>query len=98
MIRKTFLLLAVMMLSLFAEAALPDVKFRRLDTRNGLSNSQVNCVFRDSRGFVWVGTAGEDLLLEYARHDHHARQLYRANHGRRRGTSVAEAGYELLCL
>ena len=57
MIRKTFLLLAVMMLSLFAEAALPDVKFRRLDTRNGLSNSQVNCVFRDSRGFVWVGTA-----------------------------------------
>ena len=48
MIRKTFLLLAVMMLSLFAEAALPDVKFRRLDTRNGLSNSQVNCVFRDS--------------------------------------------------
>ena len=57
MIRKSFLLLAVLLLSLFAEAAVPDIKFRRLDTRNGLSNSQVNCVYRDSRGFVWVGTA-----------------------------------------
>ncbi len=37
--------------------AIPDMKFRRLDTRDGLSNSQVNCVFRDSRGFLWMGTA-----------------------------------------
>lgn len=36
---------------------LPDAKFRRLDTRDGLSNSQVNCVLRDSRGFVWIGTS-----------------------------------------
>ena len=36
---------------------MPDAKFRRLDTRDGLSNSQVNCVYRDSRGFVWMGTA-----------------------------------------
>ena len=38
-------------------ARIPDVKFRRLDTADGLSNSQVNCIFRDSRGFIWVGTA-----------------------------------------
>lgn len=38
-------------------ALLPDAKFRRLDTRDGLSNSQVNCVLRDSRGFVWFGSA-----------------------------------------
>ena len=38
-------------------ALLPDAKFRRLDTRDGLSNSQVNCVLRDSRGFVWMGTS-----------------------------------------
>ena len=36
---------------------IPDMKFRRLDTRDGLSNSQVNCIFQDSRGFIWVGTA-----------------------------------------
>ncbi|MBQ8656174.1 MAG: hypothetical protein IJ527_03840 [Prevotella sp.] len=36
---------------------IPDMKFRHLDTSDGLSNSQVNCIYRDSRGFVWIGTA-----------------------------------------
>ena len=36
---------------------IPDMKFKRLDTREGLSNSQVNCIFRDSRGFIWFGTS-----------------------------------------
>ncbi len=36
---------------------IPDMKFKRLDTREGLSNSQVNCTFRDSRGFIWFGTS-----------------------------------------
>lgn len=40
-----------------AEAKIPDIKFRRLDTRDGLSHSQVNCVMRDAHGFVWIGTA-----------------------------------------
>ena len=40
-----------------SDVRIPDVKFRRLDTRDGLSNSQVNCVYRDSRGYVWMGTA-----------------------------------------
>ena len=35
---------------------IPDMKFRRLDTQDGLSSSQVSCVFKDSRGFVWFGT------------------------------------------
>lgn len=46
----------LMLLPLMALADIPDIKFRRLDTRDGLSNSQVNCVIRDSKGFVWVGT------------------------------------------
>ena len=36
--------------------AKPDMKFRRLDARTGLSNSQVNCILKDSKGFVWIGT------------------------------------------
>ena len=52
-----FLLLLAIGLSVTAGAKIPDMKFRRLDTRNGLSNSQVNTVFRDSKGYVWVGTA-----------------------------------------
>ena len=35
---------------------IPDMKFRRLDTQDGMSSSQVNCVLKDSRGFVWIGT------------------------------------------
>ena len=47
----------MVLVPMLAQAKLPDIKFRRLDTRDGLSNSQVNCVFRDSRGYIWVGTA-----------------------------------------
>ncbi|HEY9542803.1 hybrid sensor histidine kinase/response regulator transcription factor [Prevotella sp.] len=32
------------------------VDFHRLSTHDGLSNSQVNCIFKDSRGFLWFGT------------------------------------------
>ena len=49
-------LTSLILLSACVQAAIPDMKFRRLDTRDGLSNSQVLCVFRDSKGFVWIGT------------------------------------------
>ena len=52
-----FAFCVIILWTLVAQAAIPEMKFRRLDTRNGLSNSQVNCVFRDSKGFVWIGTA-----------------------------------------
>ena len=35
---------------------IPDLKFKRLDTREGLSSSTVNSILRDSRGYVWLGT------------------------------------------
>ena len=56
--RKLLTALLITTATITATAALlPDAKFRRLDTRDGLSNSQVNCVLRDSRGFVWMGTS-----------------------------------------
>ncbi len=30
--------------------------FKTLDARNGLTSSQINCVLKDSRGYVWLGT------------------------------------------
>lgn len=55
--RLLTLLLLGLCLTVSADRALiPDMKFRRLDTQNGLSSSQVNCVFKDSRGYVWIGT------------------------------------------
>ena len=40
-----------------AETAIPDMKFRRLDTPDGLSSSLINCIFKDSQGYVWIGTS-----------------------------------------
>ncbi len=31
-------------------------RFRNFDTRDGLSHNHVNCLFTDSRGFLWIGT------------------------------------------
>ena len=30
--------------------------FKTLNARNGLNSSQINCIMKDSRGFVWFGT------------------------------------------
>ena len=48
--------LGLMAVAVAAHAIVPDMKFRRLDTRDGLSNTQVSCILRDSRGLVWIGT------------------------------------------
>ena len=45
------------MLPAVLRAAIADMKFRRLDARDGLSNTQANCILRDSRGLVWIGTS-----------------------------------------
>lgn len=34
-----------------------DIVFRHLSISEGLSNNSVNCLCRDSRGFIWIGTA-----------------------------------------
>lgn len=39
----------------FAQAT--TYQFVRYSTEKGLSHNQVNCFFKDSRGFVWIGTA-----------------------------------------
>ena len=49
---KLTLASVMLALSLVAMAEKPDLKFKRIDTRNGLSNSQVNCILKDSKGFV----------------------------------------------
>ena len=30
--------------------------FKTLDARNGLISSQINCVLKDQRGYMWFGT------------------------------------------
>lgn len=55
--KKPIIFLLCMAMNVVAYATLiPDMKFSRIDTRHGLSNSQVNCIMKDRRGFVWMGT------------------------------------------
>jgi ligand-binding sensor domain-containing protein len=39
------------------------VKFSRVEANAELSNSKVNCILQDSKGFLWVGT--EDGLNRF---------------------------------
>ncbi len=51
-----FVALFLLALPFAAMAGIPDIKFSRLDTRDGLSNSQLLCIMRDSKGMMWFGT------------------------------------------
>lgn len=56
--RKTIILLAIAIsFCITGQGKIGDMKFRHLDTRHGLSNSQVNCILQDSRGFIWICTS-----------------------------------------
>ena len=60
--RKLFLLLTLL-LPLFSIAQISDTRFRHIGIEQGLSSSTINCIFQDSRGFMWFGT--EDGLNRY---------------------------------
>jgi ligand-binding sensor domain-containing protein/signal transduction histidine kinase/DNA-binding response OmpR family regulator len=46
-----------------AAAIVPALKFTNISSDNGLSNSSVNCILQDSKGFMWFGT--KDGLNKY---------------------------------
>jgi ligand-binding sensor domain-containing protein/AraC-like DNA-binding protein/DNA-binding NarL/FixJ family response regulator len=52
MLKKTLLLVALL-LPMLVEA---QYLFKTLDARDGLTSSQVNCILKDSRGYMWFGT------------------------------------------
>lgn len=52
-----------------------DVRFRNVQTQNGLSNDDVNCIFKDSHGFMWFGTAsGLNRYDGYSVHIFHSQR------------------------
>jgi len=54
LMRKLFFLLPGLLLCFTSSANV--FRFTHLDTRQGLSQNTVNCVLRDSEGFIWIGT------------------------------------------
>lgn len=61
-----------------------DYMFKHLEANDRLSNNQVNAIYKDSRGFLWVGTASG-----LNRYDGYGIKVY---HGRRDdGTSLPDS-------
>jgi signal transduction histidine kinase/ligand-binding sensor domain-containing protein/DNA-binding response OmpR family regulator len=58
----------------FSCAQAPDLVFKHISTEQGLSNSTVEVVYQDSRGFIWLGT--HDGLNRY---DGNKMVVYRNN-------------------
>ena len=40
----------------FAQHWERELFFRNISTEEGLSNSTINCIYEDARGFIWIGT------------------------------------------
>ena len=56
--RLTYILLLhiIYMLPLVAHSQAPKLRFRHISNEQGLSNSTLEAIFQDSRGFIWFGT------------------------------------------
>src|ERR1700759_4201820 len=68
---RVILLSAVTLFTIpVSKAQISGTRFRRISTDQGLSNSTINCIFQDSRGFMWFGTRdglnrydGENVII-----------------------------------
>lgn len=49
-------IISIFLLILSSVSIAQNYNFSRLDNTNGLSNNQIECIFKDSRGFMWFGT------------------------------------------
>lgn len=54
--RLGMLLIALLWLPLFSFSQISGSRFRHITNDQGLSNTSINCIYQDSRGFMWFGT------------------------------------------
>lgn len=50
------LIIAFALFIVFPAEAMSQALFKTLGTRDGLTSSQINCILKDNRGFMWFGT------------------------------------------
>jgi signal transduction histidine kinase/ligand-binding sensor domain-containing protein/DNA-binding response OmpR family regulator len=54
--RKSIVYIILILITSQLFAGINDLQFKRLDVNNGLSSNQINSIFKDSRGYLWIGT------------------------------------------
>lgn len=72
--RLNKIILFIASLFLVGGISAKSLMFRHIEAHDGLSNSQINCVFQDSRGFMWFGTSSG-----LNRYDGHNMVVYRTS-------------------
>ncbi len=75
-IRIGIYLFVVSLFSVFPITA-QTLQFKHLGLEKGLSQSTINCILQDSRGFLWLGT--QDGLNKYDGYDF---VIYRSEQGK----------------
>jgi ligand-binding sensor domain-containing protein/signal transduction histidine kinase len=55
-LNSRLLLSCLLLLPMAGLCQAPDFKFKRITTEQGLSHSDVDAIYQDSRGFIWLGT------------------------------------------
>lgn len=81
---KRLQLLFLCLCAFFLPAFAHDYMFKHLEVKDGLSNNQVNAIYKDSRGFLWFGTASG-----LNRYDGYNIKIYRNRKGD--GTSLPDS-------
>lgn len=74
--RYTILIVALLLGQLPSGSQPANIAFKHIGIEQGLSNSTIECIYQDSRGFIWLGT--RDGLNRY---DGHQFQVYRHRTG-----------------
>lgn len=57
LIKVAAILLLIIGFQQVLSGTVADIRFRNIQTQNGISSNDVNCIFKDSHGFMWFGTA-----------------------------------------
>lgn len=73
---KRLQLLLLCLWAFFLSSFAHDYMFKHLEVKDGLSNNQVNAIYKDSRGFLWFGTASG-----LNRYDGYDIKIYRSRKG-----------------
>ncbi len=54
--KKYLILILISFTNIWGFSQKNQTLFHQLTTENGLSNNSITCVFKDSKGFIWIGT------------------------------------------